>query len=192
MGTELILGTGARLSHYHVAEPQPGCSDTRGSVYLDTSVPSYLVARLSRDLTTARRQRLTRLWWEAHRHEFSIYVSTSVTVEARAGDANWAQRRMDLLSRFPELTSTSQTDELAAALVRAAALPSNAIVDADHIAIAAVNEIDFLLTWNCKHLANAHVAHKIVRTCEVAGFRTPKICTPETLMRICADEMPNP
>jgi hypothetical protein len=192
METRMTLGGVAPFGHYFVAEPRTESTETRRSAYLDTSVPSYLVARLSTDLTIARRQLITRTWWERHRHQFAIYTSKAVTEEASAGNPDWARRRLAVLSEFPELSATPDSDDLSRALMTAAALPISAAIDAKHIAIAAVNSVDFLLTWNCKHLANANAAHKIARTCEAAGFRTPKICTPEALVELCNHEMPNP
>ena len=151
------------------------------SVYLETSLVSYLVARPNRDLIRAARQQLTVDWWENERAKFDLFVSDAVLQEAIAGDSNESIKRMAVLAAIPLLQITNEAVLLAADLVKKHALPMKAAQDALHIAIACVNGIDYLLTWNCKHIANAQMRSKIEQTCRSAGFEPPVICTPEEM-----------
>ena len=151
------------------------------SVYLETSLVSYLVARPNRDLIRAARQQLTVDWWENERAKFDLFVSDAVLQEAIAGDSNESAKRMAVLAAIPLLQITNEAVLLAADLVKKHALPMKAAQDALHIAIACVNGIDYLLTWNCKHIANAQMRSKIEQTCRSAGFEPPVICTPEEM-----------
>ena len=169
---------------YYVAEEPSAYVDTRPAVYLDTSIPSYLTARMSRDFSIARRQRITRAWWERYRKEYTLYISEHVLEEASEGDPVAAKERLQSLKGLIALDSTDQSRALVARLVGGNLLPDKARADAEHISVAAAHSVQFLLTWNCKHLAN-HVIHRgVVRMCEAHGFRCPEICTPEQLMRI--------
>jgi hypothetical protein len=152
-------------------------------VYLDTSIPSYLTARQAREPLLRRHQWITCLWWNAHRSRFEICVSARVMQEASAGDPAMARRRVELISPLPSLDVPDAAQRLAARILREASLPESAKTDAEHVAIAATYQIDFLLTWNCKHLANPKIAPKIVRACQRAGLRSPEICTPEVVLR---------
>ena len=129
----------------------------RRTVYIETSIVSYLAARPSRDLITAAHQQLTALWWDRRRQEFDLYVSQLVLDEAAAGDLDAAQRRGAILETLPLLDITDEVTSLAAALVRGVPLPPRAGADALHIAVAACHGMDFLLTWNCAHIANAEL-----------------------------------
>ena len=151
------------------------------AVYLETSVVSYLAARVSRDLTVASHQQISQDWWEL-RGQWSLYVSALVHREAGAGDSDAALRRTALLEGIPLLELSDVVLDLAKLLLVGAALPPNAEEDALHIALAAVNGIDFLLTWNCKHIANAVKRPVIEAVCRHAGCEPPIICTPEELL----------
>jgi predicted nucleic acid-binding protein len=152
-------------------------------VYVETSVISYLTSRRNqRDLIVAAHQELTREWWETRRHDFVLFASAVVTEEARKGDEVFAQARMTLLDQLRLLEVTAPARELAARLLLEAGLPVKANADALHIAVSAVNGIDYLLTWNCTHLANAAMIPRVNRICSVAGYEAPYICTPEELM----------
>lgn len=152
------------------------------TVYLETSIIGYLASRPSRDLITAANQQLTREWWESHRGKYDLYLSEPVVVECSAGDPNAARDRLDLLANIPVLDVTEDAESLANRLVREVPLPEKAKIDALHIAVATVNGIDYLLTWNCKHLANAALHGSIESVCTSAGFKPPTICTPQQLM----------
>ena len=153
------------------------------SVYLDTVIPSRLTGRPSRDLRTLRDQRITCLWWHGHRSRVNAFVSDLVITEAKNGNPEAAQRRIDAISSLPFLEVTAEAIELATRILREARLPASASTDAKHIATAAFHEMDFLLTWNCKHLANPSIFPHVRRTCERAGLRSPEICTPEEIIR---------
>jgi predicted nucleic acid-binding protein len=159
----------------------------RQRVYLETTVPSYLTAWPSGDLVRAAHQRLTREWWERRRMEFDLVASQLVLDECGAGDAVAAAARLGVLAGVPLLSATDSVGELAADLQTALALPPRAANDAVHLAFAAVHGIDYLLTWNCTHLANAALRGKIHRACRARGLEPPAIATPEELMGDAAD-----
>jgi len=152
------------------------------TVYLETSIIGYLASRPSRDLITAANQQLTRDWWDDHREQYDLYVSESVVAECSAGDAQAAEERLDAIGDIPILDVTEEAENLADELVKLVPLPENAEVDALHIAIATVNGINYLLTWNCAHIANAALQPQIEAICRSAGFEPPTICTPQQLM----------
>ena len=152
------------------------------SVYLETTYISYLVARPSRDLLVAAHQRTTEDWWSDRRTEFECFVSQVVLDEAAAGDPDEAEKRLGIVGHFAVLEVTEESESLAAAIVASNIMPPRAVRDAAHIAVAAVNELDYLLTWNCKHLANAQIMRRISVVCNEKGYDMPLICTPEELM----------
>lgn len=154
----------------------------RGKLYLETTILSYLAARPSRDLIVAAHQQMTHEWWSDHRHEFALFTSQVVLQEVSAGDSAVAARRLDLVAETQLLRTTSEALSLAEELVLERALPETAAEDAAHIAIATVNGMDFVLTWNCKHIANARLLRSIREVCLQQGFELPVICTPEELM----------
>jgi hypothetical protein len=152
-------------------------------VYLETTIPSYLTAWPSRDLVMAARQQVTREWWDTRREEFDLFVSQVVIQEAREGDPGAAILRMEALQDISVLELTDEATALAQRLVRQVPLPARATVDAVHIAIAVVNSMDYLLTWNFTHIANATLRNSIEAVCRSQGFTPPVICTPDELMR---------
>jgi predicted nucleic acid-binding protein len=151
-------------------------------VYLETTIPSYLSARLSRDLLIAAHQQITWDWWESRRDAFELYISQAVLEEIGAGDARLAAKRLHLLEDIPVLPLTSGIIEVAESLVREGAIPRKASVDALHIAIATVYRCEFLLTWNCRHIANAEIQRSLRRILRRQDLELPSICTPEELM----------
>lgn len=153
-------------------------------VYIETTVVSYLTARPSRDLILAAHQQITLEWWENRRTDFDLYTSQFVVQESSAGDAAMAQKRLDALDNIALLATSQEALDLARALVEKCPIPEKAEIDALHIAIAASNGMDYLLTWNCKHIANAEMQIGIGRFCRAAGFEPPVICTPEELLGI--------
>lgn len=150
-------------------------------VYLETSVVSYLTAWSSRDLVKAAHQTITREWWRG-RTRFDLYVSQVVLREASAGDPEAARLRMESISALPVLSASPEAGRLAQQLVAQGSLPPKAAVDALHIAIAVVNGIDYVLTWNCTHIANAAMRLKIEAICRQCGYEPVILCTPEELM----------
>jgi hypothetical protein len=151
-------------------------------VYLETTIVSYLTARPSRDLILAAHQEVTRQWWERRREDFEVFVSQLVADEAGRGDPDAVNRRMATLHGVARLQVTTEAVALARKLVEAHALPRESAEDALHIAIAATNGMDLLMTWNCKHIANAEMAPAIRATIERSGYDWLIICTPDELM----------
>jgi hypothetical protein len=152
----------------------------RPRVYLETSVLSYLTAWPSRDVVRIAHQQLTVDWW-ARRAVFDVFVSDLVLDEISRGDTAAAERRIEASAGLVALTTTTAAEELAASLLRGAALPPKAALDALHVAIAAVHGMHFLLTWNCAHIANAAMRPRIEGVCRSGGYEPPIICTPEEL-----------
>jgi len=151
-------------------------------VYIETTIISYLAARLSSNTIIAGRQVLTQEWWDQRRNAFDLVVSELVFQEAENGDSEVAQKRIAYINDIDSLTISDEGVLLAETLVNEDAVPRQYGEDALHIAICAVNGIDFLLTWNCKHLANATLRHKIETVVENQGYQCPVICTPAELM----------
>ncbi|HEX4955426.1 MAG TPA: type II toxin-antitoxin system VapC family toxin [Thermoanaerobaculia bacterium] len=150
-------------------------------VYIETSILSYLTALPSRDVIQAARQQLTLAWW-SRRHDYDLFVSDPVLAEARRGDPTAAGRRLDAAVGIPVLSGAEEAEALAADLLAKAAMPPKAVLDAAHVAIAAVHGLDFLLTWNCTHIANATMRPRIEAICKGYGFPPPIICTPDELL----------
>jgi len=136
------------------------------AVYLETTFVSYLAARPSRDLLVAGHQQVTHDWWASRRHRFECYVSQVVLDEASLGDPAEARHRMDLVAGLPVLEVTHEAESLARAILASGVIPPQAVRDAAHIAVAATHGIDYLLTWNCRHMANAQVSRGIALVCE--------------------------
>lgn len=153
----------------------------RPRLYLETSIISYLAALPSRDLIVAAHQQITHEWWQERREQYELFVSELVIREAQGGDPGAAARRLGWLSDLPSLLIDDQVRFLAKEILREGYLPPKAGDDAVHIALAAVHGQDYLLTWNCKHIANARVRQKIVDVCRQHGFSVPIISTPEEL-----------
>jgi hypothetical protein len=149
-------------------------------VYIETTVPSYLMAWPSRDLVRAAHQQITREWW-ANRGAFELYTSRLVVQECQAGDSQAAADRLEAMAGIPLLEQTPDAASLAEALLEGVPLPERAAADALHIAIAAVHGLDYLLTWNCTHIANVTFRPQIEAVCRAAGYEPPLICTPEEL-----------
>ena len=157
----------------------------RPRVYVESTVISYLAARPSKDPIIESHQLISRKWWNSRRGRFDLIISEQVLLEIEAGDPDAAQRRMDLIRDIPIVRLTDDVEAVAMRLVRAGAVPASSIEDATHIAAAAVHGAEFLLTWNCRHIANAAVRTLIERTCWECGYAACIICTSEELM---ADE----
>ena len=151
-------------------------------VYIETSVVSYLVARPSRNLLAAAWQQVSQEWWDKRRAGFELFTSQLVLAEVAQGDPEAAKRRREALQYIPDLEVTDEVVALAAQLVKEGALPREATDDAVHIAVAAVHGMDYLLTWNYRHLDNAERKPIVRSICAIAGYRCPEICTPQELM----------
>ncbi|MEI8376877.1 MAG: type II toxin-antitoxin system VapC family toxin [Planctomycetota bacterium] len=151
-------------------------------VYLETTIASYLTAWRSRDLVMAANQETTREWWEDRSDAFEIFVSQTVIKESSSGDPGAAQRRLEFLRPFPRLDITEEVETLAAKLVAGVPLPPKAQADAVHIAVAAVHRMNYLLTWNCTHIANATLRSQIESVCRSLGYEPPVVCTPQEML----------
>ncbi len=154
------------------------------TVYIETTIPSYLAARQSPQIVMAARQQITHEWWADHREKYELFVSQVVLDEASDGDVDAAAKRMQLLENIPLLEPPENADEIVAALLQQVPLPPKAATDALHIAISVGNGINYLLTWNCRHIANATLEARMETVCESFGLRLPTICTPEQLIEI--------
>ena len=152
------------------------------TVYMETSVVSYLTARPTADLLAAACQKITLDWWETRRIGFDLFTSEITMQEAGRGDAEARARRLAALAGIPLLPITDAVGPLATALVGGGALPQRAVNDALHVAVAAVHGVDYLLTWNYRHLDNAETKPAIRDTCARHGHASPEICTPQELM----------
>lgn len=155
---------------------------SKPSVYIETTVISYLTARPARDLIMAARQQITREWWEEKRASFSLFVSPLVLREAAAGDRDAAARRMAALEGLQVLDMAESAMLLAKELVDRKAVPATQPEDATHIALAAAHGMDYLASWNFSHIVNATIRSQIQQVIVDAGLLYPVICTPEELL----------
>ena len=151
-------------------------------LYLETTIPSYLTARPTRDPLMAGKLVATKNWWQLRRNDFELFASQLVLDEAARGDAAAARRRSGILSRLPLLPITTEAIELAGKIQAMHLLPRGANDDVLHIATATVNEAHFLLTWNCHHINNGEILPAVQRLCVGLGYRFPVVCTPLELM----------
>ena len=150
-------------------------------VYVETSILSYLAARPSRDPVTEGRQVITRRWWEQERRKYVLMVSEAVETECGQGDPEMAERRRTFLGEATLFPVREAILKVAKLLVVPGALPEKAGVDAVHIAAAAVEECEFLLTWNFRHIANVRIRREVERILANHGYSKTTICTPEEL-----------
>jgi hypothetical protein len=151
------------------------------TIYVETTIASFLTARPSRDLVASAKQLVTRQWWDDFRHKHELFLSELVLMEASQGDPLAAGRRLEVLSGIPLLLLEPKATLLARKLVAGGGLPAKAHVDALHVAVATLNGIDILLTWNCKHIANPVTYPLIESICAGEGLRAPVLCTPMEL-----------
>src|SRR5436305_10719448 len=150
-------------------------------VYIETTIVSYLTARPSRDLVIAAHQQITQEWWTNRRTDFDLYASQLVIQESSAGDSQMAELRLVALDETLLLDVNREAVDLSRMLIRKGPIPEKAAVDALHIAIATVHGMDYLLTWNCKHIANAEMQTAVAAISRASGYEPPIICTPEEL-----------
>jgi DNA phosphorothioation-dependent restriction protein DptG len=136
----------------------------------------------------AARQQLTRDWWETQRDKHDLFTSQIVLDEIASGDAAMAQRRLELMANTKLLDLTDDANAVTKDILRSGLLPAIANRDAAHIALATVHEMDILLTWNCRHIANAAIQLRLRNLVQAAGFILPVICTPEELMDDAQEE----
>ena len=153
------------------------------TVYIETTIPSYLTAHRSQQEPMASHQRITRDWWTHERLRFRLYSSLAVRAEISKGDASAAVRRLKAMAGIPELEITAEVPPLADAIVQLLQLPPKAEMDATHVAFAIVYRMDYLLTGNCTHLANATLQKTLFEYCPYHHLHMPVICTPELLTK---------
>ena len=153
-------------------------------LYLETTIPSYLTAWPSRDQSIAEKQEITKEWWRDRKSEFELFISEIVYLECAAGDSAAAKERLEVIEGIPWLDNLDEVTELAEAIMASGALPEKAATDAAHIAMSAVHEIEFLMTWNCSHIANGQIIKVIRRVCAAHGYDCPEVRTPTGLMGI--------
>lgn len=158
------------------------------TVYIETSIVSYLAARPSRSILAAAWQQATEDWWTFHRPRFELFTSELVVEESKQGDTEAAQRRIAALAGIDQLAITDEVSSLAATLLDEGALPPVAADDAMHVAVAAYHGVDYLLTWNCRHIDNAEKKPAIRSVCAAKWYQCPEICTPMELMGDTEDE----
>ena len=154
------------------------------SIYLETSVIGCLAMRLSGVLRVAANQQVTRDWWDNHRQGFELFVSRYVVDECSGGDPVAAQERLVFLEGVPLLEINEKVKTLADALLATVPLPPKAAIDALHISVAALSGVQYLLTWNCKHIANPALNSRIEFVCRELGCEPPILCTPQELLEI--------
>ena len=158
------------------------------TIYIETSVISYRVARPSRDIIVLARQEITAEWWDTVLPHLDAYVSPVVLDEINGGDQQAQTLRLQLVANMPPLAVDERIISLAEAICEEIRLPERAQADAYHIAIPSVHGIDYLVTWNCKHIANAFMLRKIEQIVQARGYIMPVVCTPEELMEEIQDE----
>ena len=152
-------------------------------VYLETSVISYLVGWLNqRSILVAHNQEFTREWWSLRRHEYELFSSAVAVNEAKKGEEPLAKERLSFLADTTLLDVSDIATALAIELLRHTRMPAKADVDALHVAVAAVHGMDYLLSWNCKHLVNGNILPHVYAVCRASGYEPPLICTPQELM----------
>jgi hypothetical protein len=152
------------------------------SVYIDSSIPSYLTARVSNDAIVAGHQFITWLWWELGKDRYDRYVSSLVHDEIARGDSEFAKHRLEIVQPLNFIAVPPEAIELGEVYLRRLPIPRKAEADALHIATATFHEMDYLVTWNQKHMANAIVRERLLEINEEFGLDTPAICTPEVLL----------
>ena len=150
-------------------------------IYVESTIPSYVVARPARDLLQAARQQLTRDWWEEKRSKHELFTSQVVLDEIAAGERSMARRRLNLMTGTALLDLTPAAESLAEAVLKSGLIPAKADGDAAHIALATTHRMDILLTWNCRHIANGAIEVRLRRLVQAQGWELPGICTPEEL-----------
>lgn len=151
-------------------------------LYVETTIPSYLTARPSRDTALAGQQELTRRWWNDCRADYELCMSQFVESEASRGDAEMVAARMAKLDGVLRLPVTEEALALAEELIKAGLIPAKARVDAAHIGVATIHRVEYRLTWNCRHIRNPDKLWQIARLCTRLGYDCPRICTPDDLL----------
>lgn len=153
-------------------------------VYIETSVISYLTAKPSRDIIVAGHQQITTEWWHKAKNKFDCYISQIVIAEIGQGDKSASSNRLKAVQQIPELGYNLEIENLAIQYLKLLNIPEKAKLDAFHLAFAVIYKIDFLLSWNCKHIANAMVNYKIKDFNYSKSLFVPFLCTPQELLEV--------
>jgi len=157
------------------------------TVYIESSVISYLASKPSRDIIVAGRQTISHDWWDNHKHRFELRISILVEEEISRGDPEAAKFRLDKVAETSSLSISDEATRLAELLLSHSAIPKGSEEDALHIGIAAAQGIDYLLTWNFKHINNAETKTLITEVVESCGYRCLQLCSPEELGGVSND-----
>jgi hypothetical protein len=152
------------------------------AVYIETTIPNFLIGEISPVLITAGHQAATKQWWNEKRRDYSLFTSALVELELAAGTSEYAAQRLALLGGVPHLSVNDEVRALARRFEAELRLPSAYGADAVHLALACHHRMDYLVTWNLKHIANAQVRRLVSRLHDEVGTGTPTICTPEELL----------
>jgi hypothetical protein len=150
-------------------------------IYSESTIPSYVVARPARDLLQAARQQLTKDWWDFNSENHELFTSQIVLDEIAEGEAAMARQRLELVAELKLLDLTDEARMFTKEILASGLLPVEADRDAAHIALATVHEMEILLSWNCRHIANAAIQTRLRRLAEKNDFALPVLCTPEEL-----------
>jgi hypothetical protein len=154
------------------------------SVYIETTIPSYLTGRKSKQQAIAADQIATRHWWDTERKHYRLFSSIFTIDEASGGDPEAAKLRLESLDGIRELEILEGFEQLEADIIALFRLPPKSVIDAAHLALAILHEMDYLLTWNCTHLANAVLQKDLIDYCGYHRLHFPIICTPRTLIEL--------
>ena len=152
------------------------------SVYLETTIASYLAAQPSRDLIMAAHQQITHDWWLTARDRFDLYISDAVLNEIRAGDPDAAARRLAIVNGLPVLQLNEDVRNLVHEYDRRLGLVGRARADLPHFAFAVAYQMDYLVTWNCRHIANGEVIRRLLDANAALQRPTPLVVTPEEIL----------
>ncbi len=152
------------------------------TIYIETSIIGYLTARSTKNLIITGNIEITRKWWQNRHNDFELYISQVVLDEVARGDAEIALRRLQILDGLPLVELNQAVRDLSEQFLGQSNLPPKASDDAVHIAAATVHGLDYLLTWNCKHIANAQIQKKLAQISANLGYELPVICTPYELL----------
>jgi hypothetical protein len=155
--------------------------EDRKSLYVESTIPSYVTAWPSRDTIIAGHQAATVLFWEKERHKYDLFISDYVLDEIRDGDSEAAQKRLNLVEGIPVYPKTAEINALAAMYQKLLGIPDRAKADCTHLAVCVLERIDYLLTWNCAHLGSMS-QRKVQHYNEQHGLWVPILVIPEALM----------
>jgi predicted nucleic acid-binding protein len=154
------------------------------SVYIESTVISYLTSKPSRDLIVAAHQQITREWWDIALPKLDSFISQFVINEIADGDPVAAKARLQASSHFPQLKMNQEIADLANRYFKAIHIPEKAKTDAFHLATATWHGMDYLVSWNCTHIASGRVRNIVEHINAENDLATPTICTPEELMEV--------